>query len=107
MLRLRPLGHLSQFNLNTGAGGLEPPNGGVKVRCLTTWRRPIYKSLYNKNKQGAKMCICINCLYLKNCSVYKFIEEKHEISLNSSSKKSFFTPKQTIIKKQSLRSLQK
>lgn len=44
------------------------------------------------------MCICINCLYLKSCSVYKFIEEKHEISLNSSSKKSFFTPKQTIIK---------
>jgi len=54
--------------------------------------------LYNKNKQGAKMCICINCFYLKNCSVYKFIEEQHEISLNPSSKKSFFTPKQTIIK---------
>ena len=24
-----------------GAGGLEPPNGGIKIRCLTTWLRPI------------------------------------------------------------------
>ena len=24
-----------------GAGGFEPPNGGTKSRCLTTWRRPI------------------------------------------------------------------
>jgi hypothetical protein len=23
-----------------GAGGLEPPNGGIKIRCLTTWLRP-------------------------------------------------------------------
>lgn len=23
-----------------GADGLEPPNGGIKTRCLTTWRRP-------------------------------------------------------------------
>jgi hypothetical protein len=23
-----------------GAGGFEPPNGGIKIRCLTTWRRP-------------------------------------------------------------------
>ncbi len=23
-----------------GAGGLEPPNGGTKNRCLTTWLRP-------------------------------------------------------------------
>lgn len=23
-----------------GDEGLEPPNGGVKVRCLTTWRIP-------------------------------------------------------------------
>lgn len=25
----------------TGAEGLEPPNGGAKNHCLTTWRRPI------------------------------------------------------------------
>ncbi len=23
-----------------GAGGFEPPDGGIKIRCLTTWRRP-------------------------------------------------------------------
>ena len=23
-----------------GAEGLEPTNGGIKTRCLTTWRRP-------------------------------------------------------------------
>src|SRR5690349_1299571 len=23
-----------------GAGGLEPPNGGIKIRCLTAWLRP-------------------------------------------------------------------
>ncbi len=24
-----------------GPGGFEPPNAGVKVQCLTAWRRPI------------------------------------------------------------------
>ena len=24
-----------------GAGGFEPPNGGIKIRCLTAWLRPI------------------------------------------------------------------
>ena len=24
-----------------GAGGFEPPHGGIKIRCLTTWLRPI------------------------------------------------------------------
>ena len=23
-----------------GAGGFEPPDGGIKIRCLTTWLRP-------------------------------------------------------------------
>ena len=23
-----------------GAGGIEPPNDGIKIRCLTAWRRP-------------------------------------------------------------------
>ena len=23
-----------------GAGGFEPPNGGIKIRCLATWLRP-------------------------------------------------------------------
>jgi hypothetical protein len=26
--------------LLAGAGGFEPPYGGIKIRCLTTWRRP-------------------------------------------------------------------
>ena len=28
-----------------GAGGFEPPNGGIKTRCLATWRRPKKTSL--------------------------------------------------------------
>src|SRR5690606_36360293 len=27
-----------------GAGGFEPPHGGIKIRCLTTWLRPIVGS---------------------------------------------------------------
>lgn len=27
-------------NVMAGAGGFEPPNDGIKNRCLTTWRRP-------------------------------------------------------------------
>ncbi len=23
-----------------GAGGIEPPNGGIKIHCLTAWLRP-------------------------------------------------------------------
>ncbi len=38
LARPRQVGHLAA-NL-AGAGGLEPPNGGIKIRCLTTWRRP-------------------------------------------------------------------
>jgi hypothetical protein len=26
--------------MKVGVGGLEPTNGGVKVRCLTTWLHP-------------------------------------------------------------------
>ena len=26
--------------LVAGAGGFEPPYGGIKIHCLTTWRRP-------------------------------------------------------------------
>lgn len=32
-------------NVETGAEGLEPTNGGTKTRSLTTWRRP------NKSKK--------------------------------------------------------
>ena len=26
--------------LMAGAGGIEPPYDGIKIRCLTAWRRP-------------------------------------------------------------------
>src|SRR3954465_1496227 len=29
-----------------GAAGFEPANGGIKSRCLTTWRRPNGKRAY-------------------------------------------------------------
>jgi hypothetical protein len=34
--------HLSSFIFvqRAGAGGFEPPNAGIKIRCLTTWLRP-------------------------------------------------------------------
>src|SRR5215471_1805807 len=30
-----------------GAGGFEPPYGGIKIRCLTTWLRPIARRSIN------------------------------------------------------------
>jgi hypothetical protein len=41
-------GHLSGLLVDTlqlsdclaGAGGIEPPNGGIKIHCLTAWLRP-------------------------------------------------------------------
>ena len=32
-----------------GAGGIEPPNGGIKIRCLTAWLRP---NRLNRNARG-------------------------------------------------------
>ena len=44
------------------------------------------------------MCICINCFYLQNCSVYRFIETQHQIKVDQKKSNSSFIPKQTIIK---------
>lgn len=33
-----------------GAGGFEPPHGGIKIRCLTAWLRPIIKMWLALNK---------------------------------------------------------
>ena len=30
-----------------GAGGIEPPNAGIKIRCLTAWRRPNSEAVYS------------------------------------------------------------
>ena len=32
--------NLERLDWLAGAGGFEPPNGGIKIRCLTTWLRP-------------------------------------------------------------------
>ena len=29
-----------------GAAGIEPANAGIKIRCLTAWRRPILEHLH-------------------------------------------------------------
>src|SRR5712675_2415328 len=40
---LRRSGHrLEVIEWLAGAGGIEPPNGGIKIRCLTAWLRPIW-----------------------------------------------------------------
>ena len=31
---------LAPMECMAGAGGFEPPYGGIKIRCLTAWRRP-------------------------------------------------------------------
>lgn len=33
-------GRIGEQNQLAGAGGIEPPNGGIKIRCLTAWLRP-------------------------------------------------------------------
>ena len=33
-------GSVNSLKRLAGAGGFEPPHGGIKVRCLTTWLRP-------------------------------------------------------------------
>src|ERR1700694_6127138 len=35
-----------------GAGGFEPPYGGIKIHCLTTWRRP--NRLFGKRRPASR-----------------------------------------------------
>ena len=46
------------------------------------------------------MCICINCLFIKDCKAYEFIEKMHKLKINEQDL--FFNPKQTIIKNEIL-----
>src|SRR5450631_1022643 len=39
--------------LLAGAGGFEPPHGGIKIHCLTTWRRPIKLSGKRRDQPSA------------------------------------------------------
>src|SRR3569623_1411111 len=42
-----------------GAGGIEPPNGGIKIPCLTAWLRPnSHRS--NVPETGRFGCGCLN-----------------------------------------------
>ena len=34
--------------------GFEPPNGGTRTRCLTTWRHPIGKTILAKPSKKIK-----------------------------------------------------
>ena len=49
-----------------GAAGFEPTNSGVKVRCLTAWRRPINKSTYN---------ILSVCLIMSRLKVFSMLDK--------------------------------
>src|SRR5271155_1469317 len=37
----KPNNRVQQVTWLAGAPGFEPGNGGIKIRCLTTWLRPI------------------------------------------------------------------
>src|SRR6185312_1082073 len=37
-----------------GAPGFEPGNGGIKIRCLTSWLRPIAGPTANANRHAAE-----------------------------------------------------
>jgi Hypothetical chloroplast protein Ycf34 len=41
------------------------------------------------------MCICINCLYIAQCSTYKVIQEQHSYVVSTS--RTVFNPHKTII----------
>src|SRR5436305_10781260 len=48
----------------TGAPGFEPGNGGIKIRCLTTWLRPIrragpYRWAPQRSTRVSKLCCLI------------------------------------------------
>ena len=38
-----------------GMEGFEPPNGGTRTRCLTTWRHPIGKTILAKKLRKIKL----------------------------------------------------
>nr|QCI07841.1 hypothetical protein [Pleonosporium borreri] len=43
------------------------------------------------------MCICINCRHINNCKTYKFIKQKHNLTIKNSSNHYKFIPKENII----------
>ena len=43
-----------------GAPGFEPGNGGIKIRCLTTWLRPIRRRKRRRARTIAARRVAIN-----------------------------------------------
>src|SRR5580704_9565231 len=48
-----------EFNLLAlaGAGGFEPPYGGIKIRCLTAWRRPNVPQDWSGPAEGGRTIV--------------------------------------------------
>ena len=42
-----------------GAPGLEPGNGGIKIRCLTAWLRPIVETSNEPVYTGLRHCATV------------------------------------------------
>ncbi len=42
-----------------GAGGIEPPNDGIKIRCLTAWRRPMLGQVIGRVARRVKGQECL------------------------------------------------
>nr|YP_009296793.1 hypothetical protein Bangp_054 [Bangiopsis subsimplex]AOM66136.1 hypothetical protein Bangp_054 [Bangiopsis subsimplex]ARO90307.1 conserved hypothetical plastid protein [Bangiopsis subsimplex] len=43
------------------------------------------------------MCICINCKYVNNCSIYNLVEDQHSQGHISNQKKNIFSPYLSVI----------
>ena len=70
-------GEVSEFReCVAGAGGFEPPYGGIKIRCLTTWLRPTgvrvcYRHQPSRSRTGpyqSSIPHSMYCLYFVNNS---------------------------------------
>src|SRR5205814_233742 len=67
-----------------GAGGIEPPNGGIKIRCLTAWLRP--NRLWKRRQDTAdsssvppvyRGCLAISTGYADFDSLISRFEGRH------------------------------
>ncbi len=57
-----------------GMGGFEPPNGGIKIRCLTTWLHP--------NRRWAILMICQGCKRDNRHELRLTVARTHNITLD-------------------------
>lgn len=53
------------------------------------------------------MCICVNCRHIDRCTTYSFIRQQHQQSIIQAWTPSNFTPQDTIIKINIIKSLDK